>query len=166
MGAPDPRSGEATEVAGRKYEPGALWSFEPAAAGEPPEVKNADWPRDPIDRFTLAKMEAFGLQPVEDAKPRTLVRRLYFDLIGLPPTIEQVEAFVADPNVVSLVDELLASPHFGERWGRHWLDVARYAESNGNDGLSRNPTFPHAWRYRNYVIDAFNSDTPYDRFFD
>ncbi|MEM7009865.1 MAG: PSD1 and planctomycete cytochrome C domain-containing protein [Verrucomicrobiota bacterium] len=164
MGAPDPRSGALTEVAGKAYDEDAVWSFQPVQDPQLPKVQDTDWPRDPIDQFTLARMEAMGLTPTQDAEPTQLIRRLYFDLIGLPPTMEQVEAFVANPDVAALVDELLASPHFGERWGRHWLDVARYAESNGNDGLSRNPTFPHAWRYRDYVIAAFNSDTPYDRF--
>ncbi|MFT5465024.1 MAG: hypothetical protein ACI8UO_000110 [Verrucomicrobiales bacterium] len=163
MGAPDPRSGELTEVAGKKYDADALWSYEPVGNPSPPATQS-DWPRDAIDAFVFARMAAVDLKPVADAKPEALIRRLYFDLIGLPPTMGQVEAFTADPNVEKLVDELLESPHSGERWARHWLDVARYAESNGNDGLSRNPTFPHAWRYRDYVIAAFNSDTPYDRF--
>ena len=163
MGAPDPRSGAAKEVAGKSYEPGSLWSFEPAAAPTLPKVKTADWSRDPLDRFTLARMEAMGLAPTVDAKPEVLIRRLYYDLIGLPPTMEELKSALRIPHS-ELVDTLLDSPHFGERWGRHWLDVARYAESNGNDGLSRNPTFPHAWRYRDYVIAAFNNDTPYDRF--
>lgn len=118
----------------------------------------------------LSRIEAAGLAPAADAPSRTLVRRLYIDLLGLPPTFEQAEAFAAAHQrdgaraVKQLVDDLLARPQFGERWGRHWLDVARYAESNGNDGLGRNATFPHAWRYRDYVIAALNEDAPYDRF--
>jgi len=118
----------------------------------------------------LARIESAGLSPAVDASSTTLVRRLYYDLIGLPPSMDQVERFAAarethgQAAVEQLVDELLQSHHFGERWGRHWLDVARYAESNGNDGLGRNPTFPHAWRYRDYVIAAFNRDVPYNRF--
>ncbi|HAW26745.1 MAG TPA: hypothetical protein DCY03_01300, partial [Planctomycetaceae bacterium] len=148
----------------------ALWSFQPITNPELPAVQNQHWGVDPLDQFVLARIEAAGLKPTYDAAPRQLVRRLYYDLIGLPPTLEQVEIFLDDYQrrqqaaVKTLVDELLASPHFGERWGRHWLDVARYGESNGNDGLSRNPTFPHAWRYRDYVIQAFNNDLPYDRF--
>ena len=115
-------------------------------------------------------MKAAGLQPTADASPQHLIRRLSIDLTGLPPTQEHVSQFVhryktqGTQAVEALVDDLLASPHFGERWGRHWLDVARYGESNGNDGLGRNPTFPHAWRYRDYVIDAINRDMPYDQF--
>lgn len=170
MGAPDPRTEPKVELSGKTYEDGALWSFEPVANPKPPEVADKSWPRDAIDYFTLARMEEVDLSPTNDAPPETLIRRLYFDLIGLPPTEADIALFradrVADENkaVEKLVDRLLASHQFGERWGRHWLDVARYAESNGNDGLSRNPTFPHAWRYRDYVIDAFNRDIPYDRF--
>lgn len=171
MGAPDPRTGKMKELSGKKYEDGALWSFQPVRNPTPPEVKNKDWARDPIDRFTLARMNAMGLEPTRDAPPEMLLRRLYFDLIGLPPTQADLELFRAErlihggeAAVRIRVDSLLDSPRFGERWGRYWLDVARYAESNGNDGLSRNPSFPHAWRYRDYVIDAFNEDTPYNRF--
>ena len=171
MGAPDPRT-DAPKTA--KKEPttdkAALWSFQPVMNPPPPPVKAKAWPRDPMDHFVLAKMESAGLSPTKDATAGVLVRRLYFDLTGLPPSAEEVRAFGADHAkhgqlaVERLTDSLLASPHFGERWGRHWLDVARFAESNGNDGLSRNPSFPHAWRYRDYVIRAFNEDVPYDRF--
>lgn len=146
-----------------------LWSLAPIANPAPPDAKDERWSGD-IDRFVRAKLDAAGLTPNADADARTLIRRLHFDITGLPPTFEQVEAFIAehtkDPEkaTAKLVDELLASPRFGERWGRHWLDVARFGESNGNDGLSRNPTFPHAWRYRDYVIQSFNDDVPYDRF--
>ncbi|MCG8603289.1 MAG: PSD1 and planctomycete cytochrome C domain-containing protein [Verrucomicrobiales bacterium] len=170
MGAPDPRTGPKVELSGKTYEDGALWSFEPVKNPTLPAVADKSWPRDAIDHFTLAKMESLALSPARDAPAETLVRRLYFDLTGLPPTEADIALFraerIMDENdaVEKLVDRLLASPQFGVRWGRHWLDVARYAESNGNDGLSRNPTFPHAWRYRDYVIDAFNGDVPYDRF--
>ncbi len=163
MGAPDPRTGETQQVAGKAYDAEALWSFQPLQNSELPGVLDKAWPRSPLDHFVLAKMEALSLEPTRDARPETLIRRLYVDLIGLPPTRSEMDAALAVP-LPQVVDELLASPHFGERWARHWLDVARYAESNGNDGLSRNPTFPHAWRYRDYVISAFNADTPYDRF--
>src|SRR5262249_44707802 len=129
--------------------------------------KDAAWPRTPIDRFVLAKLEAKGLKPVADADPRTLVRRLYFDLIGLPPTPEQIDAFcqsaIRNPQsaIESLVDELLASPAFGERWGRHWLDLARYSDSSGG---GRSLLFKDAWRYRDYVIGSFNADRPYNQF--
>jgi hypothetical protein len=148
----------------------SLWAFQPITNPVQPKVKQANWPRDDLDRFVLARMEEEKLQPAADAAPNVLIRRLYYDLIGLPPTIEQVEKFVKahrrnSPKATEeLVNELLASPQFGVRWGRHWLDVARYGESNGDDGLGRNASFPHAWRYRDYVIDAFNRDTPYDRF--
>ncbi|MGC3996312.1 MAG: DUF1549 domain-containing protein [Anaeromyxobacter sp.] len=172
-GAPDPRGSPVAAKAGSpdKGEKGdRLWSFRPVSNPALPGVGNESWPRDPIDRFVLSRIEAADLKPTSDATPQTLVRRLYVDLIGLPPASQQVAQFIADHRrdgtkaTERLVDELLASPHFGERWGRHWLDVARYGESNGNDGLGRNPTFPHAWRYRDYVIAAFNDDTPYDRF--
>jgi hypothetical protein len=167
MGAIDPRRA-ASAVAmtkpldvreGRKF-----WAFQPPRRYPTPKVHDASWPRSDIDSFLLARLEAKGLHPAADAERAVLVRRAYFDLIGLPPTPEQIDAFVGDrsPDAFArLVDRLLASPHFGERWGRHWLDVARYAESSGG---GRSLLFPDAWRYRDYVIDAFNTDTPYDRF--
>lgn len=159
MGAPDPR----TEVA-KATKPSApkepLWSLKPVTNPAPPSVKQRDWPRDAMDAFVLAKLEVKSLTPAADAPREVLIRRLSFDLTGLPPTPELMRR----TSIREVVEELLASPHFGEKWGRHWLDVARYAESNGNDGLSRNASFPHAWRYRDYVIRAFNDDTPYDRF--
>lgn len=170
MGAPDPRLGDVEAVSGKNYQEGDLWSFEPVKNPAPPKVAASDWPRGAIDRFVLAQMEELEMKPTKDVRPEALIRRLSYDLIGLPPSMAEVESFVADfaghgqGAVARWVDDLLASPHFGERWGRHWLDVARYAESNGNDGLSRNSSFPHAWRYRDYVIAAFNEDTPYDRF--
>ena len=171
MGAPDPRAdGPKTAKPAVTTDKAALWSFQPVMSPAVPRVKSKDWPRDPVDAFVLAKVEAAGLSPTKDAAPSVLVRRMYFDLIGLPPTLEEIEAFATDCSkdskraVERLTDTLLASPHFGERWGRHWLDVARFGESNGNDGLSRNPSFPHAWRYRDYVIQSLNDDVPYDRF--
>jgi cytochrome c553 len=169
-GAPYPATSEAEAQTAVIHDPESLWAFESPKNSPIPNVQNTSWARDSLDSFVLAKIEAAGLQPANDADPRTLICRLHIDLIGLPPSFEDVERFVADHDHVGdaaverLVDDLLASPQFGERWGRHWLDVARYGESNGNDGLGRNPTFPHAWRYRDYVIAAFNSDTPYDRF--
>ncbi len=172
MGAPDPRVN--APVAAKKgavtADKAALWSFRPVVNPTPPAVRAKDWPREPMDAFVLAKIEAAGLLPAKDASASVLVRRIYFDLTGLPPNFEEVRAFEnahaanARSAVEKLTDMLLASPQFGERWGRHWLDVARYGESNGNDGLSRNPSFPHAWRYRDYVIQSFNDDVPYDRF--
>jgi hypothetical protein len=168
MGAPDPRDAGAKAYKRMTLEEARdFWSLKPVADPRPPKVKDAGWAKDDLDRFLLAKLQAKGLKPVADADRHTLVRRVYFDLIGLPPTPEEVEAFVkeyaAKPQAAleALVDRLLASPHFGERWGRHWLDLARYAESNGN---ADNTPFPHAWRYRDYVIAAFNQDKPYDQF--
>lgn len=146
------------------------WAWQPVAPPEVPGVDNQSWPFNSIDQFVLSRIEAANLQPAKDASPEDLIRRLHHDLIGLPPSYDDIQSFCqqyaasARPAVEQLVDGLLANPSFGERWGRHWLDVARYAESNGNDGLSRNPTFPHAWRYRDYVISVFNKDLPYDQF--
>lgn len=169
MGAPDPRVREAVTVksgidleAGRRF-----WSFQPPVASAVPGAGEASWARTDIDRFVLAGLGAKGLHPVGDADPAALVRRLHFDLIGLPPGPEEVEAFVlawkGDPEraLAEKADALLASRHFGERWGRHWLDVARYADSSGKEV---NVPFNHAWRYRDYVIDSFNEDKPFDRF--
>lgn len=148
----------------------ALWSFLPRSRAEVPAVDDTSWPKTPLDHFVLSEIENRELRPTRDSQPETLIRRLYDDLIGLPPTADQIADFVQQCQmdrqraVECLVDGLLASPQFGVRWGRHWLDIARYGESNGDDGLGRNATFPHAWRYRDYVIDAFNADTPYDRF--
>ncbi|MBL9116877.1 MAG: PSD1 domain-containing protein [Verrucomicrobiaceae bacterium] len=155
MGAPDPRSDLPKTSAKAASKP--LWSLQPVTGPGLPEVKDKQWPRSSIDVFALAKMESKGMSPGPDARMDALRRRLAVDLTGLPPLSDQ-------QNLARYVDELLESPHFGERWGRHWLDVARYAESNGNDGLSRNASFPHAWRYRDYVISSFNRDLPFDRF--
>ena len=161
MGAPDPRENLPKTTQKSKAAPQkSLWSLQPIADSKPPKVKNNNWPRDSLDAFILAGIEKSGIQPAADAELATLKRRLSFDLIGLPPDSSDQ----SNPTDPSYIDKLLQSPHFGEKWGRHWLDVARYAESNGNDGLSRNPSFPHAWRYRDYVIRAFNEDLPYDRF--
>ena len=167
MGAPDPRdgSGSATAVArgidmarGRQF-----WAFQPPRASSPPEVQDISWPKTDIDRFLLAAIEAKGLKPVADADRFALIRRASFDLVGLPPAPEEVEAFVADESpdaFARVVDRLLASPRFGERWGRHWLDVARFAESSGK----ANMIYSQAWRYRDWVIAAFNADKPYNEF--
>lgn len=165
-GAADPRTDIAMPTQkGIDFEAARrFWSLQPVRDLAPPPVKDASWPRGPIDRFVLARLEKEGLKPVGDADRNALIRRVFFDLIGLPPTSEQVEAFARDerPDAFErVVNDLLASPHFGERWGRHWLDVARYAESNGRD---RNMVWHHAWRYRDWVIKALNDDLPYDRF--
>jgi hypothetical protein len=168
MGAPDPRPEKAAAVnKTATFDPAALWAYAPIKSPRPPAVIAEDWPHDPLDHFVLAAIEKAGHTPTSDAPPHTLIRRLFFDLTGLPPTAEDIaraESETAAEPIHTLVDRLLQSPQFGEKWGRHWLDVARYAESNGNDGLSRNASFPHAWRYRDYVIQAFNEDLPYDRF--
>ena len=166
QGAVDPRvsSTKPKSAATRPRPSRDLWSLKAVSRPEVPPVKNSGWPQTDIDRFLLARMEAADLTPVADASPETLLRRVHFDLVGLPPTPEQLDAFAADHSPAAygkIVDELLASPHFGERWARHWLDVARFAESAGS---SRDVLMLWAWRYRNYVIDAVNADIPYDRF--
>jgi mono/diheme cytochrome c family protein len=142
----------------------SFWAFRPPVEPEIPTVRNRAWVRSPIDAFILAKLEEKSLAPAPPADRRTLIRRLTFDLTGLPPTPEAIEAFLADdtPDAYEkVVERLLASPQYGERWGRHWLDVARYADSNGMD---ENLAFGHAWRYRDYVVRAFNRDLPYNEF--
>ena len=132
-GPPAPRTPSPRPTRRARHTP-KHWAFQPVTDPTPPEVKDRDWPRDAIDRFVLAKLEAKGLTPSPAADKRTLIRRATFDLIGLPPTPEEVEAFVADASpdaFEQVVDRLLASPHYGERWGRHWLDVARYADTKG-----------------------------------
>ena len=140
------------------------WSFQPVTDPSPPDVRGQRWVRNDVDRFILAKLEAAGLQPAPEAPKAALLRRAKFDLLGLPPTIEEIERFQRDTEpgaFARLMDRLLALPHYGERWGRHWLDVARYADSTGVDD---DRPYEHAWRYRDYVIDAFNRDLPFDRF--
>ncbi|MBA4020052.1 MAG: hypothetical protein C0483_23035 [Pirellula sp.] len=163
IGAPDPRTATTAIAkkgidleAGRKF-----WSFTPIGRPEPPKVADKRWASSDIDRFILAKLEAKKLKPVADADRSTWLRRVTFDLIGLPPSPAEIDAFLADksPNAyAAVVDRLLASPQFGERWGRHWLDVARFAESSGG---GRSMVFKEAWRYRDYVIDSFNADKPF-----
>ncbi|MFM1921493.1 MAG: hypothetical protein RLZZ303_3127 [Candidatus Hydrogenedentota bacterium] len=152
----------------RWVEGGALWrghwAFEPLDNNSPPPVANTEWPRNPVDHFVLAALESRGMTPAPEAGRRTLIRRLYFDLIGLPPSPEAVYAFENDaaPDAYErLVDTLLASPRHGERWARHWLDVAHYGETHGYDKDKRRP---HAWPYRDYVIASLNGDKPYGQF--
>src|SRR3954471_9136656 len=145
-------------------DPKEWWSFRPAREPDLPAVRDESWPRNAIDRFVLARLEAAGIRPAPEADRRTLIRRLSFDLTGLPPSPEEVATFVRDdaPDAYErLVERLLASPAYGERWGRHWLDVARYADSNG---LDENVAHGNAWRYRDYVIAAFRADKPFDQF--
>ncbi len=143
------------------------WSFKPVGNPTPPSIKNEAWIKQPLDRFVLAKLEQNNLAPSSQADKRTLMLRAYFVLTGLPPTYEQVEAFVADqaPDAFAkLIDKLLDDQHYGERWARHWLDIARFAETTGYQPGSVDTTYPYAYTYRDYVIKAFNQDKPYDRF--
>lgn len=159
-GASDPRDGKPLPRSASN----AYWAFQPIRRTPPPKVKQAAWVLNPIDAFILAKMESKGLSPSAQADKRTLLRRVTFDLTGLPPTQEELGAFLADrsPNAYEkVVDRLLASPRYGERWGRHWLDVAHYGDTHGYDKDKRRD---HAWLYRDYVIRAFNQDKPYSRF--
>ncbi|GIW91267.1 MAG: hypothetical protein KatS3mg109_1699 [Pirellulaceae bacterium] len=140
------------------------WAFEPVRQPQVPPVRNRRWVRNPIDCYVLARLEQRGWEPSPEADRYTLIRRLYYDLVGLPPPVDEVDRFVADtsPDAYErLVDRLLSSPHFGERWGRHWLDLAHYADS---DGYEKDRARPDAYRYRDWVIEAINEDIPYDRF--
>lgn len=142
------------------------WSLQPIARPDVPEVRDASWPLGAIDHFVLARLEAEGLHPSPDADRYTLLRRAKFDLHGLPPTAEEVETFVADDSpdaYARLIDRLLAAPEYGQRWGRHWLDVARYADTKGYV-FTAEPRYPYAYTYRDYVIRAFNEDLPFDQF--
>ncbi len=161
MGAPYPETSAAVLAKNKAARP---WAFDPVRNPPPPAVKNTAWPATSIDPFILAKLEERGLQPAAPADKRTLIRRATYDLTGLPPTPDEIAAFLADESpraYATLVDRLLASPRYGERWGRHWLDIVRYADTAGDTA-----DYPVglAWRYRNYVIDAFNADKPYDEF--
>jgi hypothetical protein len=141
-----------------------FWSFRPLHQVTPPEVKDKAWVRSPIDRFILARLESDGLTPAPPADKLALIRRATYDLTGLPATEEEIRVFLSDASTdafAKVVDRLLASPRYGEKWGRHWMDVARYADSTGADEDYR---YPYAWRYRDYVISAFNRDMPFDRF--
>jgi len=166
MGLPDPRKSDDAPKsrtidiqAGRKF-----WAFQPIDNPTPPDVRNAAWPRDTIDRFVLAKLEAKGLKAVADADRYTWLRRVTFDLTGLPPTPKEIGDFIRDPSPQArekVVDRLLASRAYGERWARHWLDLTGYADMMGT---SNNVYAEHAWRYRDYLIEAFHKDKPFDRF--
>ncbi len=172
-GAPDPRDGAAyVPDSGAGEESRQWWAFQPVRNVAPPQPNDSAWPKSEIDRFVLHALEAKKIPPVADAEPLVLLRRVTFDLTGLPPDPDKAKKFVAEWNSASgesgrdtlyaaVVDELLASPQYGEHWGRHWMDVARYSESTGKDV---NILFPQAWRYRDYIIDAFNADMPYDQF--
>jgi Protein of unknown function (DUF1553)/Protein of unknown function (DUF1549)/Planctomycete cytochrome C len=140
------------------------WAFQPIVRPRCPTVRHPEWSENPIDRFILSKLEAQGLEPSPPADRRTLIRRLSFDLLGLPPSPEDVDSFVRDPSPTAyerLVDRYLSSPHFGVRWARHWLDIIRFGESNG---FEFDEFRPNAWPYRDWVVDSFNEDLPYDEF--
>ena len=166
------RSAHAAKLTGQSFEAArSHWAYQPLAAVPVPAVKAANRVQTPVDAFLLAKLEAKGLTFSAPADARTVLRRVYYDLIGLPPTADEVEAFtrsaIDNPRsaLAEVVDRLLASPRYGERWGRHWLDVARYAETKdlvlvyGKDALR-----PYAYTYRDYVIRAFNEDVPFNEF--
>ncbi|QDT08499.1 PSD1 and planctomycete cytochrome C domain-containing protein [Planctomycetes bacterium K23_9] len=173
MGAPDPRVTEIAEIQSTITDDdiakskSTFWAYQNPVLPTVPGVNSADWTRTPIDHFLLSELEKAEVSPNQDAQSYKVLRRLCFDLVGLPPSPEQIDYFQtkwsADPDaaIALVVDRLLDKPQFGERWGRHWLDVARYAESTGREV---NLTYPHAWRYRDYVIDSFNEDKPFDRF--
>ena len=155
---------ESTELASFNEEQKTFWAYQPLRWPAPSRVSSSDWTRSPIDAFVFEKLQAKGLIPSPPASKRDLLRRATYDLIGLPPTEEEIDAFLVDssPNAFeAVIDRLLASPRYGEKWGRHWLDVARFADSNG---LDENIAYANAFRYRDYVISSFNRDVPYDRF--
>jgi len=154
----------AVRTGGITEEDRRFWSLQPVAVPPLPQIADRGWPRTEVDDFILARLEGAGLKPSPPADRRSLIRRASFDLIGLPPTPEEVAAFLADPSAdafTTVVDRLLASLRYGERWGRHWLDVARHADTAGE---SSDYPIREAYLYRDYVIDAFNRDKPYDKF--
>jgi hypothetical protein len=166
LGVPDPRGSDTVvkKQVGLTFEQGRqFWAYQLPRAHSPPDVDDPRWQRTEMDRFVYAGLAARGLKPADKTDRETLVRRVYFDLIGLPPTVAEMDAFLSDQDdgaYERLVDRLLARPEFGERWGRHWLDIVRYGDSVTLRGL----VFREAWRYRDYVIDSFNNDLPFDRF--
>ena len=171
-GAPDPRKDRAAgdspaPLKGMSIEEGRKWwAFQPVKEVPAPKVKDAAWARNKIDSFVLAKLEQNNLKPSPQADPAALVTRAYIDLVGYRPSYAEVQEFVADPSpdaYTKLIDRLLASEHYGERWGRHWMDVARFGEDNPTSEAT-NPPYPFAWRYRDWIIEAINQDVPYDRF--
>lgn len=167
MGAPDPRTnGTKATASVITDEAKKHWAYQPVRSPDPPKVHKTKWVQSPIDNFVLAKQEAKGLSPSPRADKRTLIRRATYDLTGLPPTPEEVDAFLADTSpeaLAKLLDRLLASPHYGERWGRYWLDIARYADTKGYV-FEEERRYPFAYTYRDYVIRALNEDLPYDEF--
>ena len=170
MGAPDPRNAAPEDMQGKpdgvSVSAQDHWAFKPPVRPELPEVKDASWPKSEIDRFILARLEPEGFAPSPPANRRTLLRRLSYDLIGLPPTMAEVEEYESDQSAQATerqVDRLLASPHFGERWGRHWLDVARYSDTKGYV-FQESREYEKAYTYRDWVVQAFNNDMSYRQF--
>ena len=166
LGAPDPRKDDTTELRKKLALDKAreFWSFKPIVDPPAPSVSEPNWAFNDIDRFILHRLEETGLRPVATADKRTLIRRATFDLIGLPPTPEEIQSFLADHSADAypkVVERLLASPHYGERWGRHWMDLVRYADTAGDNS---DFPIPQAYLYRNYIINSFNADKPYDQF--
>jgi cytochrome c553 len=168
MGAPDPRSsGANAKFKGKTDAAKQHWAFAPVQKQTPPTVKAASRVKTPVDNFIFAKLEEKSLEPNAPAERDTLIRRAYYDLIGIPPTPAEVASFVNDKDPKAfekIVEKLLASPHYGERWGRYWLDVARYSDTKGASNRREDPRFPYAWTYRDYVIKSFNEDKPFDKF--
>jgi hypothetical protein len=172
MGAPDPRDGVAKRMTGLTPEARAHWAYQPVGQPAVPAVHDAAWARNEVDAFVLARLEANGMRPAKPAEREALLRRVTYDLIGLPPTVDEVRAFLADrsPNAfATVVDRLLASPQYGERWARHWLDSARYSDTKGLMSMGAKYRFEDyryvsAWTYRDYVVAAFNQDKPWNQF--
>ena len=181
MGAPDPRGGTVKKLTGLSPEARAHWAFKAPVASRPPLTKHTAWARTWVDSFVLAKLEAAGLQPATAAAPDALLRRMFYDMLGLPPTVEQIANFTREwqaagenptkrsAAIERVVDLLLGSPHYGERWARHWLDTARYSDTRGLVSTSgkfrfEDYRYKDAWTYRDYVISTMNEDKPYDQF--
>jgi mono/diheme cytochrome c family protein len=168
MGAPDPRVATASQKAWVDPSRKNWWAWQPIKKQTVPEVRDKSWGKTPLDNFILAKLEEKDIKPNPPADKRTLIRRATFDLIGLPPTQKEIQDFLDDNSsdaFAQVVDRLLASPHYGERWGRHWLDVARYSDTKGQIRRNReDPNYPFAWTYRDYVIRSFNEDKPFNVF--
>ena len=164
QGAPDPRDKSDAKKFDAVADAAKKWAFQPVKPQTPPEVKLKDWAKTPIDAFVLSKLEAQNIKPSAEADRRTLLRRATFDLIGLPPSDDEINSFIADQSpdaFEKVIERLLASPRYGERWARHWLDVIRFAESHG---FEMNNPRGNAWPFRDYVIRAFNDNKPYDKF--
>ena len=168
MGAPFPVATASTAASKPKPAKDDHWAFKPVGKPAAPKVADPAWSANPVDAFIYASLDAKGMKPSPKADKRTLIRRVYYDMIGLPPTPAEVDAFLDDESpdaFTKLVDTLLKSPHYGERWGRHWLDTARYSDTKGEIKKKyEDETYAHAWTYRDYVIRAFNDDKPYDQF--